>query len=84
MNPVRKAAVIDFLEWLRRNTDVRSIVRLSKHEFMSLVEEYELSKGINAILPRSSNLRRQWEAAFDYHLSCHSNDDEALASYPTW
>lgn len=84
MAPVRKAAVVDFLEWLRTNTEFRSIVRLSKSQFMSLVEKYELSKGVDAILSDHSNLRMKWEVAFDHHLSRHSSDEEALARYPNW
>ncbi len=81
MNPVRKAAVIDFLEWLRRNkSHIRSLVSLDREAFMTLVTEYELSKGVTAINSRSSNLRAKWESTH-FIFANYASDGEALANY---
>jgi hypothetical protein len=82
MGPVRKAAVVGLLEWVRRNKpEVRSLSSLNEDRFMELVTEYELSKGVRAINDRSSNLRAKWRSAH-YCISNYSTDREALAVYP--
>jgi hypothetical protein len=82
MMPVRKAAVIGLLEWIRRNRPhVRSLGSLNREGFMELVTEYELSKGVVAINSRSSNLRAKWQSAH-YIMSQYPSDHEALANYP--
>ncbi len=82
MNPVRKLAVLGLLEWLRTSRpSVRSLSGLDRQTFMELVTEYELSKGVNAILDRHSNLRMKWESAHMWFGRAPS-DREALANYP--
>ena len=82
MNPVRKLAVLGLLEWLRTNRpSVRSLSDLDRETFMALVTEYELSKGVDAIVDVRSDLRRKWESAHMWFGRAHS-DQDALANYP--
>jgi hypothetical protein len=82
MNPVRKAAVVGLLEWIRRNRpEVRAISSLKLDDFMELVTEYERSKGVTAIADRCSQLQAKWRTTH-WHISQYSSDNEALSHYP--
>jgi hypothetical protein len=82
MNPVRKAAVLGLLEWIRRNRpQITSLSSLSREEFMDVVRQYELGKGVKAIEDPHSDLRAKWQSAHMW-ISHYKSDREALEDYP--
>lgn len=78
MNPIRRAGVIAFLDWVRRNhPNVRALRSLSKDEFLDLATAFERSKGL--LIDKSHDVYRKWEST--HWTFAHSrSDDEALNS----
>lgn len=78
MDAVRRAGVVAFLDWIRRNhPGVRSLRQMPREEFMALAMEYESSKRGSA-----PNASQQWEGT--YWIFEHSeSDQQALNSLPT-
>jgi hypothetical protein len=61
MNPVRESTLLDFVEWLRLvKPAVRTLLSLTKDQFMANVTEYESSKGHLEIQDHNSELWRSW------------------------
>ena len=61
MDPIRRAGVVAFLDWLRRNhPQVQQLAGLSEDEFMSLATEFEASKGLT--IDPSHEVYRKWSS----------------------
>lgn len=80
MNPIRRAGVVAFLDWLRRNRpQVRCLSDLSKDEFMSLATEFEASKGL--CIDSAHQVYWKWSSTHMWFNHSQSND-EAIQSLP--
>jgi hypothetical protein len=56
---IRRAGVIAFLDWIRRNhPGVRSLRSLSKDEFLNLATAFERSKSL--LINKSHDVYRKW------------------------
>jgi hypothetical protein len=83
MMPVRKATVVDFLEWVRKNhPHIRSLLSLEEDQFMRLATDYEISKTASRPMRRGDELYAKWNSAFMFFRGA-SNDKEALERYPS-
>ena len=78
MDSIRRAGVIAFLDWVRRNhPEVRSLRSLSKREFLDLATEFEHSKGL--LIDPSHEVYWKWEST-QWTFAHSQSDDEALKS----
>lgn len=83
MNPIRKSAVISFLEWLRTfKPNVRSLSSLDRDEFLALADEYESSSRRRPISQDDDWRRRAEWRATHYWFSQHKSEKEALDHWP--
>lgn len=76
MNPIRRAGVVAFLEWIRRNhPSVTSLRSLTKEDFLDLATNYEASKGM--LIDSHHVVHRKWEST-QWMFSQAASDQEAL------
>ncbi|XOZ32854.1 hypothetical protein ACMDCT_11605 [Halomonadaceae bacterium KBTZ08] len=80
MNPIRRAGVIAFIDWLdRTHPEVRSLRDLSEDEFLSLATEYEGFKGLQ--IDKGHDVYRKWESTY-YVFRRALSDGAALQELP--
>ena len=76
MNPISRAGVLAFLDWLSRNhPEVRSLRSLPPDVFLRLAASYEESKGL-AFDP-SHPVYRKWEST-QWVFAGSPSDEDAL------
>ena len=77
MDPIRKAGVIAFIDWLgRAHPEVGALRDTPKHQFLQLATEYEASKGVQ--IDEGHKLYKKWESTHGVFTESPSNE-EALA-----
>ena len=77
MDPIRRAGVVAFLDWLNRNhPEITSLRSLDRDAFLRLATSYEQSKGLR--ISPSHAVYRKWESTHWYFMDCRS-DEEALS-----
>ena len=80
MDPIRKAGVIAFIDWLSRvHPEVGALRDTPKHQFLQLATEYEGSKGLQ--LNDQHPVYRKWEATHGVFTESES-DSAALERLP--
>lgn len=80
MNPIRRAGVVAFLDWVRRNRpQVRRLSGLSQEEFMNLATEFEASKGLH--IDSSHEVYWKWESTHMW-FDRGQSDVDAIQSLP--
>lgn len=76
MNPIRRAGVVAFLDWLSQNhPEITSLRSLPREVFLRLATSYEKSKGLG--IDPSHEVYRKWESTH-WHFTHHRSDEEAL------
>lgn len=77
MNPIRRAGVLAFIDWLnRRHPEVRSLKELSEDEFLRLATQFEASKGLE--IDSRHEVYRKWSSTYDM-VRTSADDAEALS-----
>lgn len=80
MDPIRRAGVVAFLDWLRRNRpQVQRLSGLSQDEFMSLATEFEASKGLR--IDSSHQVYWKWSSTYMW-FDRGQSDEAAIQSLP--
>jgi hypothetical protein len=80
MDPIRRAGVVAFLDWLSRTQpQVRRLSDLSKEEFMHLATHFEASKGLR--IDEEHDVYRKWSSTHMWFDHGKSNED-AVKSLP--
>jgi hypothetical protein len=78
VNPIRRAGVIAFIDWLSHShPEITSLCDMDKDEFLSLATEYEASKGL--MIDRSNVVYGKWASTYRV-FSRALSDNEALQS----
>ena len=76
MNPIRRAGVVAFIDWVsRKYPEIGALRDVSEAEFMELAVAYEGAKGLN--INRNHNLYGKWRSTY-YVLSHCESQEEAL------
>jgi hypothetical protein len=71
MNPVRGQTMLNFLNWVARNRpEVQSLSGLSNSALLDLADDFESGK-----LKTIPDLKRKWEASFDFLLKGNTDWD---------
>ena len=74
MDPIRKAGVIAFIDWLSRvHPEVGALRDTTKHQFLQLATEYEASKGLQ--IDEKHKLYQKWESTHGVFTESQSNEE---------
>jgi hypothetical protein len=76
MDPIRRAGVIAFLDWVHRNRpEVKSLRSLSESEFLKLATAFERSKGLE--IDENHQVYWKWQSTH-WVFKDSLSDDAAL------
>jgi hypothetical protein len=76
MNPIRRASVVAFLDWVQRNhPEIRSLRTLSKQTFLALATAFEREKGL--VIDEDHEVFRKWEST-QWVFGDSPSDKEAI------
>lgn len=80
MDPIRRAGVVAFLDWVRRNRpEVQGLSGLSTEEFMRLATDFETSKGLQ--IDPSHQVYWKWSST-QMWFNRGQSDEDAIRSLP--
>lgn len=80
MNPIRRAGVVAFLDWVSKNRpQVRRLSGLSKEEFMRLATDFEASKKLQ--IDSSHEVYWKWSSTHMW-FEREQSDAAAIDSLP--
>lgn len=80
MNPIRRAGVVAFLDWVGRNhREVEGLSGLPKEKFMELATEFEASKGLH--INSSDQVYGKWSSTHMWFKN-KGSDRDAINSLP--